>query len=198
MSVPQSATEVSTRNLQLTEIICRIADQDHQAMATLYDSTSRIVYGLLLRIINDPATAEEVLLDVYTQVWRQASRYDAVRGGPMAWITTIARSRAIDRLRSDKQDLQREEELETAGNFAASENVEEDVANLELQQIVHKAMELLTPEQREVIELAYYEGMSQSEIALKLNQPLGTVKTRTRTGMMKLREQLKPMLEVIR
>jgi RNA polymerase sigma-70 factor (ECF subfamily) len=116
----------------------------------------------------------------------------------MAWITTIARSRAIDRLRSDKQDLQREQELETAGSFAASENVEDDVANLELRRIVRKAMEILTPEQREVVELAYYGGMSQSEIALKLNQPLGTVKTRTRIGMMKLRDQLKPVLEVIR
>jgi RNA polymerase sigma-70 factor (ECF subfamily) len=190
--------ETSARNTQLTELIGQIANQDQQAMATLYDSTSRIVYGLLLRIINDPATAEEVLLDVYTQVWRQASRYDGTRGGPMAWITTIARSRAIDRLRSDKQDLQREQELETAGSFAASENVEDDVANLELRRIVRKAMEILTPEQREVVELAYYGGMSQSEIALKLNQPLGTVKTRTRIGMMKLRDQLKPVLEVIR
>lgn len=198
MSFPQSLMETSARNTQLTELIGQIANQDQQAMATLYDSTSRIVYGLLLRIINDPATAEEVLLDVYTQVWRQASRYDGTRGGPMAWITTIARSRAIDRLRSDKQDLQREQELETAGSFAASENVEDDVANLELRRIVRKAMEILTPEQREVVELAYYGGMSQSEIALKLNQPLGTVKTRTRIGMMKLRDQLKPVLEVIR
>ena len=198
MSVPQSLMETSARNTQLTELISQIVNQDQQAMATLYDSTSRIVYGLLLRIINDPATAEEVLLDVYTQVWRQASRYDGTRGGPMAWITTIARSRAIDRLRADKQDLQREEELETAGSFAASESVEDDVANSELRRIVRKAMEILTPEQREVIELAYYGGMSQSEIALRLNQPLGTVKTRTRIGMMKLRDQLKPVFEVIR
>lgn len=195
MSVPQSLIEPNIRNKQLAELISRIADEDQQAMSTLYDTTNRLVYGLLLRILSDPATAEEVLLDVYTQVWRQASRFDGTRGGPMAWITTIARSRAIDRLRSEKQSLQREESLETASQQATSENVEDDATNSELRTIIRKAMEDLTPEQREVIELAYYGGMSQSEIALKLNQPLGTVKTRTRIGMMRLREALGPILQ---
>lgn len=197
MSVPQSLIEPNLRNKQLAELISRIADEDQQAMSTLYDTTNRLVYGLLLRILSDPATAEEVLLDVYTQVWRQASRFDGTRGGPMAWITTIARSRAIDRLRSEKQSLQREESLETASQQATSENVEDDATNSELRTIIRKAMEDLTPEQREVIELAYYGGMSQSEIALKLNQPLGTVKTRTRIGMMRLRETLGPILREV-
>lgn len=196
VSTPLSLIEPNLRNKQLAELISQIASQDQEAMSTLYDTTNRLVYGLLLRILNDHATAEEVLLDVFTQVWRQASRYDGTRGGPMAWITTIARSRAIDRLRSGKQELQREESLETVVQYAASDNVEEDVANAEMRAIIQKAMELLTPEQREVIELAYYSGMSQSEIALKLNQPLGTVKTRTRIGMMRLREALSPILQV--
>lgn len=197
MSVPQSLIEPNLRNKQLAELISHIADEDQQAMSTLYDTTNRLVYGLLLRILNDHATAEEVLLDVYTQVWRQASRFDGTRGGPMAWITTIARSRAIDRLRSEKQNLQREESLETVSQQATSENVEQDAANSELRAIICKAMEVLTAEQREVIELAYYGGMSQSEIALKLNQPLGTVKTRTRIGMMRLREALGPVLQMV-
>lgn len=197
MSVPQSLIEPNLRNKQLAELICRIADEDQQAMSTLYDTTNRLVYGLLLRILSDPATAEEVLLDVYTQVWRQASRFDGTRGGPMAWITTIARSRAIDRLRSEKQNIQREESLETVSQQATSENVEDDATNSELRTIIRRAMEELTPEQREVIELAYYGGMSQSEIALKLNQPLGTVKTRTRIGMMRLREALGPILQAV-
>lgn len=197
MSVPQHLIESNLRNKELAELISLISKEDQQAMSTLYDTTNRLVYGLVLRILNDPATAEEVLLDVYTQVWRQASRYDGSRGGPMAWITTIARSRAIDRLRSDKQTTQREESLETIVQYATSDDVEADTANSELRTIICKAMEVITSEQREVIELAYFSGMSQSEIALKLNQPLGTVKTRTRIGMMRLRETLGPILQVM-
>jgi RNA polymerase sigma-70 factor (ECF subfamily) len=194
VNIPQHLIEPNLRNKELAELISSIANDDQSAMSTLYDTTNRLVYGLLLRILNDSATAEEVLLDVYTQVWRQASRYDGTRGGPMAWITTIARSRAIDRLRSEKQTTQREESIETVVQYASSEDVEGDVANTELRTIIRRAMEVLTSEQREVIELAYFNGMSQSEIALKLNQPLGTVKTRTRIGMMRLRETLRPVL----
>jgi RNA polymerase sigma-70 factor (ECF subfamily) len=194
VNIPQHLIEPNLRNKELAGLISQIADDDQSAMSTLYDTTNRLVYGLLLRILNDSATAEEVLLDVYTQVWRQASRYDGTRGGPMAWITTIARSRAIDRLRSEKQTTQREESIETVVQYASSEDVEGDVANTELRTIIRRAMEVLTSEQREVIELAYFNGMSQSEIALKLNQPLGTVKTRTRIGMMRLRETLRPVL----
>ncbi len=195
MSFAQSLTEPNSRNMDLAELIRQIADQDQQAMSNLYDLTNRLIFGLVLRILNDHATAEEVLLDVYTQVWRQAVRYDGSRGGPLAWITTIARSRAIDRLRADKQEHQRQESLETVVQYATSDDVEEDAFNSELRRIIRKAMEVLTSEQREVIELAYYGGLSQSEIALKLGQPLGTVKTRTRIGMMRLRETLGPAFQ---
>lgn len=197
MSFAQSLAEPNSRNVDLANLIRQIANQDQQAMSSLYDLTNRLVFGLVLRILNDHATAEEVTLDVYTQVWRQALRFDGTRGGPLAWITTIARSRAIDRLRSDKQDHLREESLETVTQYATSDDVEDDAFNSELRRIIRKAMEILTPEQREVIELAYYSGMSQSEIALKLSQPLGTVKTRTRIGMLKLREMLGPTLQGI-
>jgi len=195
VSFAQSLTEPNSRNMDLAELIRQIADQDQQAMSNLYDLTNRLIFGLVLRILNDHATAEEVLLDVYTQVWRQAVRYDGSRGGPLAWITTIARSRAIDRLRADKQEHQRQESLETVVQYATSDDVEEDAFNSELRRIIRKAMEVLTSEQREVIELAYYGGLSQSEIALKLGQPLGTVKTRTRIGMMRLRETLGPAFQ---
>jgi len=197
VSFAQSLAEPNSRNVDLANLIRQIANQDQQAMSSLYDLTNRLVFGLVLRILNDHATAEEVTLDVYTQVWRQALRFDGTRGGPLAWITTIARSRAIDRLRSDKQDHLREESLETVTQYATSDDVEDDAFNSELRRIIRKAMEILTPEQREVIELAYYSGMSQSEIALKLSQPLGTVKTRTRIGMLKLREMLGPTLQGI-
>jgi RNA polymerase sigma-70 factor (ECF subfamily) len=172
-----------------------VADGDQSALTTLYDSTSRLIFGLILRIVIDRATAEEVLLDVYTQVWRQALSYDTTRGAPLAWMMTIARSRAIDRLRSGKHDLQGKEPLDSIGEVTSSAiNPEQATVNSERQRIVRSALETLSEEQREVIELAYFSGLSHSEIALRLGQPLGTVKTRTRLGMIKLRDLLKPML----
>jgi RNA polymerase sigma-70 factor (ECF subfamily) len=162
----------------------------------LYDSTSRLVFGLVLRVVGDRATAEEVVLDVYTQVWRQAATYDTNRGAPLAWIMTIARTRGIDRLRSGKHDFQSKEPLDSIGEARSTiASPEENTVMSERRLMVRSALDLLSAEQREVIELAYYSGLSHSEIALKLNQPLGTVKTRTRLGMMKLRDTLRPMLE---
>ena len=154
-----------------------------------------MIYSLILRVLSDVSSAEEVLIDVYTQVWRQAASYDANRGAPLAWMATIARSRAIDRLRSGWQDQRRKEPLDVLGDApSGTASPEETAAESERQRLVREALNLLTPEQREVIELAYYSGLSHSEIAEKLKQPLGTVKTRTRLGMMKLREALAPLL----
>jgi RNA polymerase sigma-70 factor, ECF subfamily len=189
---PGISVDYGTRNEELAALIRSLAGGDQSAMTTLYDSTSRLIYGLVLRILNEASTAEEVLLDVYTQVWRQAAHYDATRGAPLAWLTTIARSRAIDRLRSGSHERQFKQPLEAAAMSAAGGASAEDftVAS-EMQKLVREALDALPPEQRDVIELAYYGGLSHSEIAVKLGQPLGTIKTRTRLGMMKLREALK-------
>lgn len=187
--------ESRARDQELIGFVQRIAKSDQSALAALYDSTNRLVYGLILRVLGDASTAEEVLLDVYTQVWRQAASYDTSRGTPLAWLTTIARSRAIDRLRSGWQDQQRKEPLDLLNDRETNAaSPEEMTVASELQRFVRSALASLSPEQREVIELAYYGGLSHSEIATKLNQPLGTVKTRTRLGMIKLRESLAPML----
>jgi RNA polymerase sigma-70 factor (ECF subfamily) len=188
--------ESRARDQELILFVQRVAKGDQAALASLYDSTNRLVYGLILRVLGDSSTAEEVLLDVYTQVWRQAVSYDVGRGSPLAWLTTIARSRAIDRLRSGWQDQQRKEPLDllTDRETGAASPEEMTVAS-ERQRFVRSALALLSPEQREVIELAYYGGLSHSEIAAKLNQPLGTVKTRTRLGMIKLRDALAPLLK---
>ncbi|MGH9766511.1 MAG: sigma-70 family RNA polymerase sigma factor [Blastocatellia bacterium] len=187
--------ETRARDQDLISLVQRVATGDQSALAALYDTTNRLVYGLVLRVLGDASSAEEVLLDVYTQVWRQAASYDTNRGAPLAWLTTIARSRAIDRLRSGWQDQRRKEPLEVLGDaMADGASPEEMTVASERQKFVREALNSLTPEQREVIELAYYSGLSHSEIAAKLNQPLGTVKTRTRLGMMKLREALAPML----
>lgn len=149
------------------------------------------MYGLVLRILKDTGAAEEVMLDVYTQVWRQAAQYNDRRGTPMAWLTTIARSRAIDRLRAGHAQYLRDEPLDLTTQTATTENLEEALAMRETQRTVRTALGQISPEQREVIELAYYSGLSHSEIAAQLAQPLGTVKTRIRLGMMRLRELLK-------
>jgi len=179
-----------------TKLISAIASGDQAAMGTLYDATSRVVFGLALRILNDRATAEEVMLDVYTQVWRQAGSYDLQRGSAMAWLMTITRSRAIDRLRSGWQDRQRREPLETVGDVRAGDSSPEEATEIsERRVLVRQALGSISPEQRELIELAYYGGLSHSEIALQTSLPLGTVKTRIRLGMLKLREMLGPALE---
>jgi RNA polymerase sigma-70 factor, ECF subfamily len=172
-----------------------IATGDQNALARFYDLTNRAVFGLILRILSDRSSAEEVLLDVYSQVWRQAGFYRAERGTPLAWLMTIARTRALDRLRSGKQERLRKESLETVPDARSSEHNPEEAAVLtEHQRMVRKALASLSPEQRAVIELAYFSGMSQSEISLHLGQPLGTVKTRVRLGMTKLKESLAPMM----
>ena len=196
MESPQDSKEFNARDQDWAALIRRVADGDHSALTALYDSTSRFVFGLILRVVGDRATAEEVLLDVYTQAWRQASSYDEQRGAPLAWLMTIARTRGIDRLRSGRYEQHNREPLEAMGEVTATtSSPEEDSVIAERRRLVHSALDALSTEQREVIELAYYSGLSHSEIALRLGQPLGTVKTRTRLGMMKLREMLRPVLE---
>ena len=201
MTIPpkQTAPEGGVEQRQ-AELIRGAASGDQHALASLYDATSRTVYGLLLRILSDASAAEEVLLDVYEQVWRQAGQYSRERGSPLAWLTTIARSRAIDRLRRGRREQQNTEPLDgiVATARAGGASAEEAVMAGEVSAVVRKALDSLAPEQREVIELAYYGGMSHSEIAAARGLPLGTVKTRTRLGLMRLREMLKPVYEGVR
>ena len=195
LGFPQDSVGVGHHDQDLVALIGRVASGEQSAVTAVYDATNRLVFGLILRIVVDRATAEEVMLDVYTQVWRQAATYDKSRGVPLAWIMTIARSRAIDRFRAGKQDQQKKEPLEAIGEVRATGiSPEEASVYSERQRLVRTALKELSPEQREVIELAYYSGLSHSEIALKLGQPLGTVKTRTRLGMIKLRDMLRPIL----
>lgn len=211
MNVPQPVTSgnepvssgaetgvARARDMELAELARLIANGDEGALAKLYDETNRLVYSMVYRVLGESSAAEEVTLDVYMQVWRQANRYDAARGAFLTWLITIARSRAIDRLRASRLFQQRTEQLgltegqQTARSFA---NIEEAVLLSERGRIVQAALLALPPEQREVIELGYFLGLSHSEIAERLCQPLGTVKTRARLGMMKLRETLKPKFE---
>lgn len=200
MSSPIEMTNLATQtdvaqNQDWVARIAQVAAGDQTALAQFYDMTNRLAFGLILRLLGDRATAEEVLLDVYSQVWRQAGNYSRERGTPLAWLMTIARTRALDRLRAGRQEMQRKESLEVvadARSLAASP--EDTAASGEHQRLVRRALAALPLEQRQIIELAYFSGLSHSEIAAHLGQPLGTVKTRTRLGMLKLKELLRPML----
>lgn len=171
----------------------QMAQGDESALALLYDASNRLVYGLALRILGEAGAAEEVTLDVYLQVWKQANRFDVARGRVSTWLMTIARSRAIDKLRAKPQETAQSETLEAVAETESDNpDPEEFSAIAEQQAQVRKALSVLTDEQRHAIELAFFGGLSQSEIALKLNEPLGTIKTRIRNGMLKLRELLQP------
>jgi len=139
----------------------------------------------------NPADAEEITLDVYSQVWRLAKDYTPQRGSPTAWLMMMTRSRALDRVRSRTARTQHEMVLETTFDQPADQQTaEESVMLTQDRQRVRQAMGLLSPEQREAIELAFFSGMTHSELADRLEQPLGTVKTRIRLGMMRLRSAL--------
>jgi RNA polymerase sigma-70 factor, ECF subfamily len=167
-------------------LIGRIADGDHGALAEFYDRYASMANGLALRILRNSSDAEEVVQEVFVQAWRQADRYDAARGTPEAWISTLARTRALDKLR--RRTSRREEPPEAApGTTATPPNVEVLA--------VRKALAGLSDPQRTVLELAYYDGLTQSEIAARLREPLGTIKTRIRTAMIRLRHALAPLPE---
>jgi RNA polymerase sigma-70 factor (ECF subfamily) len=173
------------------DLIDRTVAGDEAAFAELYDRSCALVNGLALRIVRDAAAAEEVALDVYMQVWRQAARYDPARGSVRAWLLLLTRSRAIDTLRATVAELRQREPLQSAALVASIEpGPEEHVALGQRRGLVERACATLAADQREAIELAYFRGMSHTEIASALHQPLGTVKTRIRSGMMRLRATL--------
>jgi RNA polymerase sigma-70 factor (ECF subfamily) len=169
-----------------------IVSGDQGAAAGLYDRHSRALYSLILRILGDEGEAEDVLQEVFVQAFRQAGRYDAARGAVAAWLLMMARSRAIDRLRTRRTrvegrtgEVQVLDDLPDAQPDAASVMLDEEQTRL-----VREALGELPLLQRVAIELAYYEGLSHTEIAARLEQPLGTVKTRIRLGLLKLRDVL--------
>jgi RNA polymerase sigma-70 factor, ECF subfamily len=192
-----SAIDRSDNERESRALVARLAGGDEHALARLYDNTSRIVYGLALRILGDPSSAEDVTMDVYLQVWRTAGSYDPERGTVLSWLVTLVRSRAIDCLRSRKArraDL--EENVDNVANLSDSRPGPE-MASVEIgrSRIVRNAMAQLSPDQREAIELAYFSGLSHTEVAARTDLPLGTVKTRIRLGMLHLRELLEPFAE---
>lgn len=171
------------------EVLRAIAGGDEHALSALYDRYRLILFGLILRILHSQQEAEDVLQEVFLQVWRRASSFDETRGRPFTWLVTLARSRAIDRLRSLGSRERTAQEAARAVPDSISDAAD-DAVKSEQGEIVREALRELPEEQRRTLLLAYFEGLTQSEIAERLNTPLGTVKTRMRSGMMKLRELL--------
>ena len=175
-------------------LLARVLKGDQQAFSQLYDHSSTLLFTLALRILGNREEAAELLQDVYWEVWRKVSRYDVGRGTPVAWLITLTKSRAIDRLRARaSRGYQATNSLEagTAAEVAdPGPSPYETQADQELRAAVEAAVAGLPQAQQQAIELAYYEGLSHAEIASRLNQPLGTVKTRIKLGMSRLRDSL--------
>jgi len=196
MASAHELAESWPQDVRLGGLIARTVRGDEAAFAALYDATVAVVHGLALRIVGDVGAAEEVTADVYLQVWRQAVRYDATRATPLGWLLMLARSRAIDRVRARAAQRREVGSLQEALQLAsAAPGPHEDAIIAERRRIVVAALDALPSEQRAAIELAYYGGKSHREIAAALNLPLGTVKTRIRIGMSRLRDALAPALE---
>lgn|SRR5215510_9895568 len=188
-SLRPSALRSNLANLSDVELLHAVAARDDAALACLYDRHRLILFGLLLRILNSREEAEDVLQEVFLQIWRRAGDFDEGRGRAITWMITLARSRAIDRLRllTARYRLAASAMQETA-NYVPDATLE--TAGSEQREIVAGALAQIPDEQRRTLILAYFEGLTQSEIATRLGAPLGTVKTRMRSGMLKLRELL--------
>ncbi len=191
MTLVPRAREIRAERPDHSGLMRRISSGDPAALSELYDQSSRFVFGICFKVLRNHADAEEVTLDVYTQAWRQAARFDSDRGEPLAWLLMLARSRAIDRLRSRGGARRHEEDLEQARGLASPGADPETSSSLaQRASTVRAALLGLPAEQREVIELAYFEGLTHTEIAEKLAQPLGTAKSRIRLGLAHLRQAL--------
>ncbi|WP_447976978.1 sigma-70 family RNA polymerase sigma factor [Candidatus Nitrospira bockiana] len=177
-----------------SDLLAAVAKGDRRAFGQLYDRSAPVLFALCLRMLGDRQDAEDLLQEVYAEVWRKSVRYDERRGSPLAWLVTLTRSRAIDRLRA-----------RTSRGYGAVESIDdrpetdregseptpfEHQATAELRTLVTKALEELPAPQRQALELAYYDGLSHTEIAQRLKEPVGTIKTRIKLGMSKLRAAL--------
>ncbi len=163
-------------------LVARIRAGEQDAMSELYDRYGKIVYAVALRVLQDAAAAEDMLQDVFLQLWRNPNAFDASRGSLAAWLAVIARHRSIDRLRQRRPETDIDECVIAGGPDLRDET--------ERRLVVEKVRQVLTgmnPDQRKLLEMAFFEGLTHSEIAKKTGEPLGTVKTRIRSGLQQLR-----------
>jgi RNA polymerase sigma-70 factor, ECF subfamily len=177
-----------------SELITRVRDGQTEALDEIYRRYASPVYSLAWKILQNPEESEDVTLDVFWQIWRQAARYDAARGAPPAWIFTLARSRAIDRLRArhrkEDRTISFDDPAVVLDPLDQDATPDQVASYRQNRDAVREAMKVLSAPQREAIELAFFQGLTHVEIAEKLRLPLGTVKTRIRQGLIRLRRQM--------
>jgi RNA polymerase sigma-70 factor, ECF subfamily len=185
----RTATRVSENDW--VALVRAVGAGDQRALHALYNQTHRLVFTLVVRLVNDRRTAEELTVDVFHEIWRRASKYDPVGGPVLGWLMNLARSRAIDRLRYEQR--QKRSAPAAADDPLRAQSVnggEEALAALQRRKALRESLVALTPGEREAIETAFFLDLTYPEVATRLNQPLGTVKTRIRSGLEKLRHAL--------
>jgi RNA polymerase sigma-70 factor (ECF subfamily) len=191
MAAPSNPTPPSLGALDDLALVRRLADGSQEALAELYDRYAALLLGVARRILGAAGEAEEALQEALLQAWTQASRYDPARSSVSTWLVLLARSRALDRLRARGSRERTAEAAAAEPRADASSKGEERVVQGERRRRVREALAALPEEQRRVLELAFWEGLSQSEIASRTATPLGTVKTRALLGMRKIRQTLR-------
>ncbi len=177
------------RNQRWHNLLAQIANENENALGELYDESNRLIYSLVLKILGDISESEEVTLDVYKYVWKNASNFDSQKSNPTTWLVMIARSRSIDKLRSRKSTIEISDSLERELTNTDI-NPEDSVMGRETRKIVRDALSELSPKQRKVIELVYFYQFNQSEIAEMLDMPVGSVKSTIRLAKEKLKNTL--------
>jgi RNA polymerase sigma factor (sigma-70 family) len=185
---PPPAASRDLAHLSDESLLSLVASSDDQALAELYDRFGRVAYGLALRILRDEALAQDAVQEAFLAIWRSADRFLAERAKASTWILTLVHRRSVDLVR--REDRRRGEPLESAVEPAAPETVEDEATLGFERRVVQEALSRLQPEQREALELGYYGGLTQSELAERLGLPLGTIKSRMFTGLSRLRELL--------
>lgn len=190
-SVPESSPVTPKRRAtEVDDALVRVAGGDREAFAVVYDALSARVFGLVLRVLVDRSQAEEVTQEVFVDMWRKAPTFDPARGSAVGWALALAHSKAVDRVRSSQSQRDRDERIGIRDSAVPFDVVSETVDVLVEGSRVREALATLTEAHREAIVLAYYGGLTQTEIAERLDAPLGTVKTRLRDGMIRLRAAL--------
>ena len=187
-ATPPSATSRDLAHLSDEALLSLVASSDDQALAELYDRFGGVAYGLALRILRDEALAQDAVQEAFLAIWRSADRFLAERAKASTWILTLVHRRAVDLVR--RENRRRGEPLERAAEPVAPATTEDEATIGFERRVVQEALRQLTPEQREALELGYYGGLTQSELAERLGQPLGTIKSRMFTGLSRLRDLL--------
>jgi RNA polymerase sigma-70 factor, ECF subfamily len=187
---PAAPADVRNDAPALDALLARVARGDEAAFEQVYDQVADAVFGLVRRVVRDPAQSEEVTQEVLVEVWRTASRYEPARGSAMAWIMTMAHRRAVDRVRSEQAASDRQARAANREQVVVYDEVAEDVEARLDRERVRRCLDTLTDLQRQSVALAYYEGYTYREVAELLTVPLGTVKTRMRDGMIRMRDCL--------